>query len=207
MSPDVIKVTLSFILPSFLAIGVGLASKLIGSKKENKDSEINKESYKKLIKELLDEICSECSFRNIAVKVEITEKRMSIAIRALNKLKAKMKTDFLHYCVKKEICEKAEVLSLNTFFLFANTFNSAKASILDELRNQFLRNGIETLNSFEIENRSNLLWNIITESFDKYYKTNERPGRVELYDFSEDKKDKYVIILNSIYEQSKNIKF
>lgn len=207
MSPDVIKITLSFILPSCLAIGFGLASKLVGAKKENKNAETNKEIYKKLVKELLDEICSECSFRNAATKTEKTEKRMSISIRALIRLKSSMKSDFLHYCVKKKICKKEEVLELNTFFLFSNTFNSAKGEILNELRNQFLKNGIENLNSFEIDNRSNLLWNVITESFDKYYKTNERPGRVELYDFSEDKKDKYINILNSIFEQSKDITF
>ncbi len=200
MNEEIIKITLTYLLPVFLAIGAGIASGAFGNKKKGM---VNK----KVIKELLDEICNECSFRNSSKNAEKVEKRMTISIRALIKLLSVIKADFLKYCVEKKICPKEEVLEINTFSLFENTFDSSIKKVLNELRTQFLKDGIDNLNTFEIDNRSNLLWNIITEIFDKYYKTNERPGRIELYELFEEKKPSYTNILNSIYEQSKNINF
>jgi hypothetical protein len=191
MLKDVIVAVLTFTLPIAFAIGAGLISGKLNNKKS--------------IKKYMDEICKECSYRSRSNQVATIEKEMALSIRTLTEIKADLKKEFLHYVISNNICKKEEVLDINNYFLFENTFNSAKEKILDELRTQFARNNILALSSFDIENRSQMLWNIITETFDQFYKTKERPSRIELYELFESKKDKHINTISRIYDESKGL--
>jgi hypothetical protein len=170
--------------------------------KIGKNKPISREEVRKIMKEE----CENCGYKKQIAEIETVEKQMAIAIRIMLDLWGHMKSDFLSYVVDEKICNKNKALDLNNYTLFENTFNHSKEKILDELRSQFVRNKIAELSSYEIEARSTILWRILTDIFDKFYKTLERPTRIELYEFSTLKEDKYINILSRIYEDVKNIK-
>jgi hypothetical protein len=192
---EVIKSLIPFIAPVIISAGAGFAAYIVNGKKINSD----------FITKKIEEYCSNCKYKKLSQNTEMISKEMAISTRALIDLGLKFKNDFLIYIVEKKIVDKEKVLEINTYFLMLNTYDSAKEKVLDQLRMEFTRDDISKLSSFEIQNRSELLWNIITEIFDKYYKTNEKPGRIELYDLFDQKKDRYINLLSRIYEESKDL--
>ena len=192
---EVIKILIPFVVPLIISIGASIAAYFLNNKNINNDK----------IKKIIKEYCDSCKYKKIAMNTQLISKEMAISTRALIDLGSKLKTDFLKYISEKNIVEKEKILEINTYYLLLNTYDSAKEKVLDELRKQFTRDEIENFSSFEVQNRSELLWNIIIETFDIFYKTNEKPSRIELYDLFDQKKDKYINLLNRIYEESKNL--
>jgi len=192
---EVIKILIPLVVPLIISIGASIAAYFLNNKNINNDK----------IKKIIKEYCDSCKYKKIAMNTQLISKEMAISTRALIDLGSKLKTDFLKYISEKNIVEKEKILEINTYYLLLNTYDSAKEKVLDELRKQFTRDEIENFSSFEVQNRSELLWNIIIETFDIFYKTNEKPSRIELYDLFDQKKDKYINLLNRIYEESKNL--
>ena len=195
MNP-LLQQSLPYLFTVLLILGAKIAEVILKGKKNNNIDEDK-------IRKILEKFCAECPYKQHSVNTELIEKEINLSARILKDLHGKMKSDFMKKCA--EFMDKNAILDSNVYALFENTFHSSEEKIIDELRNQFTKNNISKLTTFEISNRAFQLWQIIIDIFDQYYKTAEKPLRIDLYDLYEINSDKYINILERVYSESKEI--